>query len=394
VEFTFHTSDETLAYEVIDALPLILKEQGVKEYGKLFVPGTKQDMVRRYAKDENGAYVPKRQKRFKELEQALEEEEEYDEIQMGYLEALMEEQVTLTEDHDRNVISGMELLLNSNDVYKTNEEASMASTATLGTLKALPESSNTSENTPPTKNTGQAPSNSVGSDDSGSTTFSDDTMATLQAVNEPEAPIPDKFDSLQQRTTLETKMIASMHQSVKGMEVDSGQEDSPRKKLPNQSISQRSHQHLQDPSIIDLSEDESEDDTDRHIQRLMDITANMKWAGDESTWPSQCSHYKCHQLLQDPVLLKTLLQEWLTRVAYPPDMDPMRAPEYSYIERVIKRVITDLTGKEALPLEALTNILETTPLAKLEETYGLLFNPQTNSVTTGPSTEEGTGGEW
>jgi hypothetical protein len=45
-------------------------------------------------------------------------------------------------------------------------------------------------------------------------------------------------------------------------------------------------------------------------------------------------------------------------------------------------------------LEALANILEKTSLSKLEETYGLLFNPQTSSRTTGPSTEGGTGGEW
>jgi hypothetical protein len=61
---------------------------------------------------------------------------------------------------------------------------------------------------------------------------------------------------------------------------------------------------------------------------------------------------------------------------------------------MIKRVINDLTSKEDLPLEALANILEKTPLSQIEETYGLLFNPQTSSVTTGPSTEEGTGGEW
>jgi hypothetical protein len=72
----------------------------------------------------------------------------------------------------------------------------------------------------------------------------------------------------------------------------------------------------------------------------------------------------------------------------------MDAPEYSYIERMIKRVINDLTSKEELPLEALANILEKTSLSKIEETYGLLFNPQTISETTGPSTEEGTGGEW
>jgi hypothetical protein len=388
VEFTFHISDETLAYEVIDALPLILKEQGVKEYGKLFVSGTKQDMVRRYAKDENGAYVPKRQKRFKELEQALEEEEEYDEIQMGYLEALLEEQVTLTEDHDRNVISGMELLLQSNNAYNTNEEASMASTSTLGTLKALPESSNTSENTPPTKNTGKSTSNSIGSVDSGSTTFSDDTMATLQAIPDPTAPTPDKIksDSHLHRHTLETKMIASMHRSTQGMEVDSGQEDSPQKKTPDTG----------DSSVIDLSsEDESGDDsTDRHIQRLTDIAANTKWTGEESTWPSQCSHYKCHQLLQHPALLQKLLQGWLLNVAFPPDMDPMEAPEYSYIERLIKRVINDLTSKAELPLEELANILEKTPLYKIEEMYGLQYNTPTNSGTTGPSTEEGTGGEW
>jgi hypothetical protein len=398
VEFTFHTSDETLAYEAIDALPLILKEQGVKDYGKLFVDGTKQDMVRRYAKDETGAYVPKRQKRFKELEQALEEEEEYDEIQMGYLEALLEEHATLTEDHDRNVISGMELLLHSNNVYNANEEASIASTSTLGTLKAPSKSPTASEHTPPTRNTKKPNSNSSGSSDSGSTFFSTDTMATLQAVSDTKAlaAAEAEEDNDRHKTTLERNMIASMHQSIKGMEVDSGQEDSPQKEFPSKSNSQSSHRHLKDPLVIDSSsEDDSEDDqTDRHIQRLMNITANMKWTGDESTWPSQCSHYKCHQLLQDPVLLQTFLQEWLTRVAYPPDMDPTDAPEYSYIERVIKRVINDLTGKEALPLEALANILEETPLSQLEETYGLLVNPQTSSLTTGPSTEEGTGGEW
>jgi hypothetical protein len=190
-------------------------------------------------------------------------------------------------------------------------------------------------------------------------------------------------------------MIASMHRSMQGMEVDSGQEDSPQKKFAPNPISQRSHQLTEDPSIIDLSsEDESGDDqTDRQIQRLMEITENMKWDGDESTWPTQCSHYKCHQLLQHPALLQTFLQEWLTTVAFPPDTDP-KDPEYSYIERMIKRVINDLTSKEDLPLEALANILEKTPLSQIEETYGLLFNPQTSSVTTGPSTEEGTGGEW
>jgi hypothetical protein len=126
----------------------------------------------------------------------------------------------------------------------------------------------------------------------------------------------------------------------------------------------------------------------------MEITANMKWAGDESTWPTQCSHYKCHQLLQHPALLQTFLQEWLATVAFPPDTDPKDAPEYSYIERLIKRIINDLTGREELPLEALANILEKTSLSKLEETHGLLFNPQTSSRTTGPSIEEGTGGEW
>jgi hypothetical protein len=223
-------------------------------------------------------------------------------------------------------------------------------------------------------------------------------MATLQAISDTKTPAPDEvqLDSYQHRNKLETKMIASMHQSMQGMEVDSGQEDSPQKKTPTKSTSQPLHPDTGDPSVIDLSsEEESGDDsTDRHIQRLTDIAANMKWTGEESTWPSQCSHYKCHQLLQHPALLQKLLQGWLTNVAFPPDMDLTEAPEYSYIERLIKRVINDLTSKEELPLEALANILERTPLSKIEERYGLSYRSPTISGTTGPSTDEGTGGEW
>jgi hypothetical protein len=382
---------------VIDALPLILKEQGVRGYGQLFVPGTKQDMVMRYAKDENGAYVPKRQKRFKELEQALEEEEEYDEVQMGYLEALPEEQTTLSEDNKRNVISGMELLMQDNNAYNTNEEASLASISTLGTLKALSNNSNNSENTPPTRNTEKLIPNSPSSSNSGSTIFSVDTMATLQATTDPTTLAPEEEeDYFNQPTNLETRMIASMSHSMKGMEVDSGQEDTPLKKPPNKSTSQLLHQDTGDPSIIDLSsEDESEEDkTDVQIQQLSELNANMTWEGEESTWPSQFSHHKCHQLLQYPALLQKFLQEWLTTVAFPIDMDPSDTPEYSYTERMIKRVINDLKSTEELPMEALVNLLEWTSLSQIEAKYGLHYKSQINSGTTGPSNERGTGGEW
>jgi hypothetical protein len=288
----------------------------------------------------------------------------------------------------------MELLLQDNNAYKTNEEASLASISTLGTLQALPNNSKTSENTPPTRNT-ERPTHSPTSSGSGSTLFSVDTTATLQAVTDTATLEVEEDDYFQHRpTNLENKMMASMRHSMQGMEVDSGQEDTPRKKPPNTSTSQLLHQDTGDPSTIDLSsEDESEaSNSDLEIQRLSELNANMTWEGEESTWPSQLSHHQCLQLLQYPTLLRVFLREWLSTVAFPANMKPSEIPEYSYIERLTHRVINELKSKEELPMEALVNILERTTLSQLDEKYG--DTPQQNSGTTGPSTEEGTGGDW
>jgi hypothetical protein len=130
------------------------------------------------------------------------------------------------------------------------------------------------------------------------------------------------------------------------------------------------------------------------IAPLAEANSNMIWTGDESTWPSQLSHHKCQQLLHHPALLEQFLQEWLTSVAFPINTDPSDIPEFSYTKRMIKRIINDLTSSEEFPLEALSTFLEWTTLAQIEERYGPNPKPHTTQGTTGPSNEEGTGGEW
>ena len=119
----------------------------------------------------------------------------------------------------------------------------------------------------------------------------------------------------------------------------------------------------------------------------------MVCTGDEATWPSQISHHKCQQLLHDPALLEQFLQEWLTSTAVPTGTEPPEIPDFNHIKGTIQGVINNLLSKEELPLEALCTLLQRTTLAQLEEEYSSNIT-QANQGTTGPSMDEGTGGEW
>jgi hypothetical protein len=144
------------------------------------------------------------------------------------------------------------------------------------------------------------------------------------------------------------------------------------------------------PPTINLESDEESVDSD--IAPL--IEANIKFActGDESTWPRQISHNKCQQLLQHSKLLDQFLQEWLGSVAFPKEMDPLQIPDINHIKSTILRVINSLMGKEELPLEALCSLLQKSTLAQLEADYPPITFTASQG-TTGPSIEGGTGGE-
>jgi hypothetical protein len=336
VTFTFHTSDEALAYEAIDALPLILKEQGVRQYGDLFIPGTKQDMLARYATDENGQYVPKRQKRFKELEQALEANEEYDEVQEEYLAALLEEQNAKEDEEEGNVISGMELVMQGDNAYNANEEASISSRPSLGTLQPRSLHSN-SESTPPTKNTGDDRYNQeLSSSNSETTAFSTNTVATLQAVQphyETEDAKPAARDSY-------TNTDQKMQESEQG-----------------QGYSFRN----QEDSTIQIDEDESEESSDDDLREglstraLLKQVANMTYKGPEDTWPTQQSAFKSQQLLDNPDHLRGFLDRWMAHIAFPDEDEPIA--KYDDMERLVKKLIQHRISTTTLPLESVIDYL-------------------------------------
>jgi hypothetical protein len=187
VVFTFHEDDKDLAFETIYALPLILKAQGIRDYGDLFIAGTKKEMKKRYVRDENGLFVSKIQKRFQELQQTMEDDEAYNEEKAGILEALLESQNTnYSDDQDQNIIFGMELLWQDSAAANRMDEASIGSNSTLNTLQPLQETVQ-SNATPPHKNT-MASKESLSSASSGSTLFSKQSMATLQ----PNSPTPSQ----------------------------------------------------------------------------------------------------------------------------------------------------------------------------------------------------------
>jgi hypothetical protein len=136
----------------------------------LFIAGTKKEMKKRYVRDENGLFVSKIQKRFQELQQAMDDDEAYNEEKAGILEALLESQNTnYSDDQDQNIISGMELLWQDSAAANRMDEASIGSNPTLHTLQPL-QASVQSNATPPHKNT-IASKESLSSASSGSTLY-------------------------------------------------------------------------------------------------------------------------------------------------------------------------------------------------------------------------------
>jgi hypothetical protein len=188
------------------------------------------------------------------------------------------------------------------------------------------------------------------------------------------------------------------------MESDSDIQETPPRKLPNKSRTQLLHNdtgdptkrtaadnNTGDPATINLESDKDSINSD--IAPLIEANIKMVCTGDESTWPRKISHHKCQQLLQYPTLLEQFLQEWITSVAFPKEMELSQMPDINHIKRTILRVINNLTSKEELPLEALCTLLQRATLAQLEDDYP----PTTSTIsqgTTGPSMDEGTGGEW
>jgi hypothetical protein len=334
-----------------------------------------------------------------------------------------------------------------NNAYKANEEASFASKSTLGTLKD-PLQGPSSENTPTTRNTAKSPLTSSSSSDTGSTVFSADTAATMQRIKDPVS----SEEELSISPKMEARMTAAMHQSVRGMDVDSGKEETPPRysrtgrsfsqtgtsdtsptkaalfwtnnkirqstqrmelegdtletpprKPPKKNRTQLLHNDTGDPRGRTRAEDSNrnpatinlesdEDSLDSDIAPLIEANIKFVCTGDEATWPRQISHNKCQQLLQHSILLDHFLQDWLKSVAFPKETDPFQIPDTNHIKRTILRVINSLMGQEELPLEALCTLLQKATLAQLEADYPPTISTVSQG-TTGPSTDEGTGGE-